>query len=122
MIRVEEEPYWILQSLTKSCDMIRQWAEKFSSMCRMSSLDRDRLFFTNLLDMLVIRLAMRYANRSFTPYESKKKKNFFYNNLFTQDTRERGASGPLQLNDLPQVPGVVRAHTAHFAASAGAGE
>jgi hypothetical protein len=59
MIRVEEEPYWILQSLTKSCDMIRQWAEKFSSMCRLSNAERDNLFFTNLLDLLVLRLALR---------------------------------------------------------------
>ena len=59
VIRIEEEPYLILQSLTKSCDIIRQWSEKFSTLCRISNLDRDRMFFTSLLDLLILRIALR---------------------------------------------------------------
>jgi hypothetical protein len=58
-IRVEEEPFWVLQSLTKSCDIVRQWTEKFATLCRLTNLDRDRMFFTNLLDLLVLRTALR---------------------------------------------------------------
>lgn len=58
-IRIEEEPYLILQSLSKSCDIIRQWAEKLSTLCRISNLDRDRMFFTSLLDLLILRIALR---------------------------------------------------------------
>lgn len=59
IIRIEEEPFWILQSLSKSCDLIRQWSEKFTNLCRINALDRDRMFFTNLLDLVVVRMAMR---------------------------------------------------------------
>lgn len=59
IIRIEEEPFWTLQSLTKSCDLIRQWSEKFSTLCRINNLDRDRLFFANMLDLLVLRMASR---------------------------------------------------------------
>ena len=58
-IRIEEEPFWVLQSLTKSCDIIRQWTEKFSTLCRVTNLDRDRMFFTNLIDLVVLRIALR---------------------------------------------------------------
>ncbi len=58
-IRIEDEPFWILQSLTKSCDIIRQWTEKLSALCRITNLDRDRMFFTNLIDLLVLRMALR---------------------------------------------------------------
>ena len=58
-IRIEDEPFWILQSLTKSCDIIRQWTEKLSALCRITNLDRDRTFFTNLIDLLVLRMALR---------------------------------------------------------------
>jgi hypothetical protein len=60
-VRIDEEPYWVLQSLSRSCDIIRQWAEKFSNLCRIPNLDRDRMFFTNLLDLLVLRIALRYV-------------------------------------------------------------
>nr|ASL70495.1 nuclear receptor [Brachionus rotundiformis] len=59
VIRIEEEPYWTLQSLTKSCDLIRQWSEKFSTLCRINNLDRDRMFFSNMLELLVLRMASR---------------------------------------------------------------
>ncbi len=59
IIRIEEEPYWILQSLTKSCEIVRQWTEKISTLCRIPNSDRDRMFFTNLLDLVVIRIAIR---------------------------------------------------------------
>ncbi len=59
IIRIEEEPYWVLQSLTKSCEIVRQWTEKFSALCRIPNTDRDRMFFTNLLDLIVIRIALR---------------------------------------------------------------
>ncbi|CAF0715589.1 unnamed protein product [Brachionus calyciflorus] len=59
IIRIEEEPFWTLQSITKSCDLIRQWSEKLSTLCRINNLDRDRLFFTNLLDLFVLRMALR---------------------------------------------------------------
>jgi nuclear receptor subfamily 4 group A protein 2 len=58
-IRIDEEPFWILNSLTKSCDLIRQWSEKFSTLCRISNLDRDRMFFTNLMDLIVLRMSLR---------------------------------------------------------------
>lgn len=61
-IQINEEPAWIMQSITKSCDIIRQWTEKFSTLCRISNIDRDRLFFTNLLDLLVLRIALRFEN------------------------------------------------------------
>jgi hypothetical protein len=48
-----------LQSITKSCEIIRQWSEKLSALCRISNADRDRMFFANLLDLLVLRLALR---------------------------------------------------------------
>lgn len=58
-IRIEEEPYWILQSLTRSCEIVRQWTEKFSTLCRIPGADRDRMFLTNLLDLVVLRIALR---------------------------------------------------------------
>ena len=58
-IRIDEEPFWIFQSLTRSCDTIRTWAEKFSSLCRISNAERDRMLYSNLLDLLIIRMALR---------------------------------------------------------------
>jgi nuclear receptor subfamily 4 group A protein 2 len=58
-IRLEDEPMWILQSLTKSCDLIRAWSEKFATLSRVSAVDRDRFLFRNLLDVLVLRIALR---------------------------------------------------------------
>lgn len=63
MIRIDEEPFLIMQALSKSCDIIRQWSEKFASICRMSNIDRDRLLFANLLDLVVLRLALRFGDR-----------------------------------------------------------
>lgn len=59
-IQLQEEPFIIMEALSKSCDLIRQWAEKFSTLCRISNADRDRLLFSNLLDLVVIRLALRF--------------------------------------------------------------
>lgn len=58
-IRIEEEPYWILHSLSRSCEIVRQWTEKFSTLCRIPNTDRDRMFLTNLLDLVVLRMALR---------------------------------------------------------------
>jgi hypothetical protein len=58
-IRIEEEPFWILQSITRSCEIIRLWTEKFSTLCRIPNVDRDRMFMTNLLDLVIIRIALR---------------------------------------------------------------
>ncbi len=63
LIRIEEEPFWVLQSMSKSCDMVRQWCEKFSTLCRIGNLDRDRMFFTNLMDLLVVRMVMRMQDQ-----------------------------------------------------------
>jgi len=59
VVRVDEEPFFVLQSFTRSCDIVRQWVEKFSTICRIPNSDRDRMFFTNLLDLIVLRLALR---------------------------------------------------------------
>ncbi len=58
-IRIEEEPYWILQSLARSCEIVRQWSEKLSTLCRIPNVERDRMFLTNLLDLVVLRIALR---------------------------------------------------------------
>ncbi len=60
LIRIEDEPYWILQSISRSCDIIRQWTEKFATLSRcLTSQERDRLFLDNMLDLFVLRMASR---------------------------------------------------------------
>ena len=58
-IRVDEEPFWILQSLAKSCEIVRVWSDKLSALCRIASADRERAFFANVLDLVVLRMALR---------------------------------------------------------------
>ena len=58
-VRIDEEPFWVLQSLSRSCDLARQWTEKLSGVARLSSLERDRLFFGRILDLVVLRTALR---------------------------------------------------------------
>ena len=62
--RLDEDTFNVLQSLTHSCDIVRLWAEKWSGQCRLSGLDRDRLFFTNLLDLVALRLALRIEEKA----------------------------------------------------------
>jgi hypothetical protein len=58
---MEEEPYWVLQSFVKSCDIVKQWADKFSALCRLPNTDRDRMLFSNLLDLVILRMALKYV-------------------------------------------------------------
>ena len=71
LIRIEDEPAWILYALSESSEAIRTWSEKLATLCRIAGSssssssspdaiqERDRLFFASLVDLLVVRLAVR---------------------------------------------------------------
>ena len=54
-----EEKLLVYESLTRSCDIIKQWVDKFSLFYSIQSNERDRLYSNCLLEQLVFRTALR---------------------------------------------------------------
>ena len=54
-----EEKLLVYEALTRSCDVIKQWADKFSLFYSIQNNERDRLFSNCLLEQIVFRMATR---------------------------------------------------------------
>ena len=54
-----EEKLLVYDALTRSCDVIKQWTDKFSLYYSIPSNERDRLYSNSLLEQIVFRTAIR---------------------------------------------------------------
>lgn len=54
-----EEKLLVYEALTRSCDVIKQWVDKFTLFYSIPNNERDRLFSSCLLEQLVFRTATR---------------------------------------------------------------
>lgn len=54
-----EEKLLVYESLSRSCDLIKQWVDKFCLFYSIQSTERDRLYSNCLLEQLVFRMALR---------------------------------------------------------------
>ena len=54
-----EEKLLVYEALTRSCDIIKQWVDKFSLFYSIQNNERDRLFSNCVLEQLVFRTATR---------------------------------------------------------------
>jgi hypothetical protein len=54
-----EEKLLVYDALTRSCDIIKQWVDKFSLFYSIQNNERDRLYSNCLLEQIVFRTATR---------------------------------------------------------------
>ena len=54
-----DEKILIYDALTRSCDVIKQWVDKFSLFYSIQNNERDRLYSNCLLEQIVFRTALR---------------------------------------------------------------
>jgi hypothetical protein len=54
-----EEKLLVYDALTRSCDIIKQWVDKFSLLYSIQNNERDRLYSNCLLEQIVFRTATR---------------------------------------------------------------
>lgn len=54
-----EEKLVVYDALTRSCDVIKQWADKFCLFYSIQNNERDRLYSNSLLEQIVFRTAIR---------------------------------------------------------------
>ena len=54
-----EEKLLVYDSLTRSCDIIKQWVDKFSLFYSIQNNERDRLYSNCLFEQIVFRTASR---------------------------------------------------------------
>lgn len=54
-----EEKLLVYDALTRSCDIIKQWVDKFSLFYSIQNSERDRLYSNCLLEQIVFRTALR---------------------------------------------------------------
>ena len=54
-----EEKLLVYDALTRSCDIIKQWVDKFSLFYSVQTNERDRLYSNSLLEQIVFRTATR---------------------------------------------------------------
>lgn len=54
-----EEKLLVYNALTRSCDVIKQWVDKFSLFYSIQNNERDRIFSNCLLEQLIFRTAVR---------------------------------------------------------------
>ena len=53
-----EEKLLVYEALTRSCDIIKQWADKFSLFYSIQDNERDRLYSNSLLEQITFRTAI----------------------------------------------------------------
>lgn len=54
-----EEKLLVYEALTRSCDVIKQWVDKFSLFYSIQNPERDRLYSNCLLEQIIFRTALR---------------------------------------------------------------
>lgn len=54
-----EEKLLVYEALTRSCDIIKQWVDKFSLFYSIQNTERDRLYSNCLLEQIIFRTALR---------------------------------------------------------------